>query len=92
MGIGFETDIQEKKKTEIGIPAKVIVYNDDWHTFEEVIYQIMKATKCDLATAEALTWEIHTKGKAVVFEGDLEEALYVQNVLEEIDLSVEVLI
>ncbi|SNZ03806.1 ATP-dependent Clp protease adaptor protein ClpS [Persephonella hydrogeniphila] len=90
MGIGFE--VQEEKKTEIGIPAKVIVYNDDWHTFEEVIYQLMKAIKCDLATAEALTWEIHTKGKAVVFEGDLEEALYVQNVLEEIDLSVEVII
>lgn len=90
MGLGFE--VETEKKTEIGIPAKVVVYNDDWHTFDEVIYQIMKATKCDLATAEALTWEIHTKGKAVVFEGDLEEALYVQNVLEEIDLSVEVII
>jgi len=90
MGIGFE--VQEDKKIEIGIPAKVIVYNDDWHTFEEVIYQLIKALKCDLSTAEALTWEIHTKGKAVVFEGDLEEALYVQNVLEEIDLSVEVVI
>ncbi len=90
MGIGFE--VQEEKKVEIGIPAKVIVYNDDWHTFEEVIYQLIKALKCDLSTAEALTWEIHTKGKAVVFEGDLEEALYVQNVLEEIDLSVEVII
>jgi len=81
MGIGFE--VQEDKKIEIGIPAKVIVYNDDWHTFEEVIYQLIKALKCDLSTAEALTWEIHTKGKAVVFEGDLEEALYVQNVLED---------
>ncbi len=90
MSIGFE--VQEDKKTEIGIPAKVIVYDDDWHTFDEVIYQLIKALKCDLSTAEALTWEIHTKGKAVVFEGDLEEALYVQNVLEEIDLSVEVVI
>ncbi len=90
MSIGFE--VQEDKKTEIGIPAKVIVYDDDWHTFDEVIYQLIKALKCDLSTAEALTWEIHTKGKAVVFEGDLEEALYVQNVLEEIDLSVEVVV
>ncbi len=90
MGLGFETEIKEGVKTEI--PAKVIVYNDEWHTFDEVIYQIMKATKCDLETAERLTWEIHTKGKAVVFEGDLEEALYVSNVLEEIDLSVEVVL
>jgi ATP-dependent Clp protease adaptor protein ClpS len=90
MGLGFETEMKEGVKTEI--PAKVIVYNDEWHTFDEVIYQIMKAIKCDLETAEKLTWEIHTKGKAVVFEGDLEEALYVSNVLEEIDLSVEVVL
>ncbi len=90
MGIGFETEIKEDVKTQI--PAKVIVYNDEWHTFEEVIYQLMKALKCDVETAESLTWEIHTKGKAVVFEGDLEEALYVSNVLEEIDLSVEIVI
>jgi len=90
MGIGFE--VEQDKKVEIGLPAKVVVYNDDWHTFDEVIAQLLKALKCDLATAEALTWEIHTKGKAVVFEGDLEEALYVQNVLEEIDLSVEIFI
>ncbi len=90
MGLGFETEIKEGVKTQI--PAKVVVYNDEWHTFDEVIYQIMKATKCDLETAEKLTWEIHTKGKAVVFEGDLEEALYVSNVLEEIDLSVEIVL
>ena len=90
MGIGFE--VEEKEKIETYIPAKVIVYNDDWHTFDEVIYQIMKAIKCDLYTAEQLTWEIHTKGKAVVFEGDLEEAVYVSNVLEEIDLSVEIVL
>jgi len=88
MGIGFET--KQEKKTEVGIPAKVVVYNDDWHTFDEVIAQLIKALKCDFATAESLTWEIHTKGKAVVFEGELEEALYVQNILEEIDLSVEI--
>ncbi|RMD45784.1 MAG: ATP-dependent Clp protease adaptor ClpS [Aquificota bacterium] len=90
MGLGFESEIKEGVKTEI--PAKVVVYNDEWHTFEEVIYQLIKAIKCDLQTAESLTWEIHTKGKAVVFEGDLEEAIYVSNVLEEIDLSVEIVL
>ena len=90
MSVGFE--VEEKVKSEIGIPAKVILYNDDWHTFDEVINQLIKAIKCDYHTAEALTWEVHTKGKAVVFEGDLNEALKVANILEEIDLSVEVYI
>ncbi|WP_457621599.1 ATP-dependent Clp protease adaptor ClpS [Persephonella sp.] len=88
MGIGFQVELEKDIQTII--PAKVIVYNDDWHTFEEVIYQLMKAIKCDLETAKNLTWEIHTKGKAVVFEGDFEEALKVANILEEIDLSVEI--
>ncbi|ACO04103.1 MAG TPA: ATP-dependent Clp protease adaptor ClpS [Persephonella sp.] len=90
MGIGFEVEVEKDVQTYI--PAKVVVYNDDWHTFEEVIYQIMKAIKCDLETAQNLTWEIHTKGKAVVYEGDFEEALKVANILEEIDLSVEIIL
>lgn len=92
MGIGFETDVKEKQSTEINIPAKVVLYDDDWHTFDEVINQLMKALGCDYATAERLTMEVHTKGKSTVFEGDLEEALKVANILEEIDLSVEVYI
>ncbi len=90
MPIGFEREEKSSTSIATNIPAKVILYNDDWHTFEEVIYQLIKAIKCDLQTAEELTWEVHTKGKAVVFEGDFEEALKVANILEEIDLSVEV--
>ena len=90
MAIGFEVDIEEKKESQIGLPAKVVLYNDDWHTFDEVINQLMKAIKCDYETAERLTWEVHSKGKAVVFEGDLDEAIKVANILEEIDLSVEI--
>jgi len=92
MGIGFEAQLEEKESTELNIPAKVVLYDDDWHTFDEVIEQLMKALNCDYITAEKYTMEVHTKGKAVVFEGDLEEAVKVANILEEIDLSVEVYI
>jgi len=92
MSIGFATELEEKKKEQLEIPAKVILYDDDWHTFDEVIEQLMKALGCDYNTAYQLTMEVHTKGKAVVFEGDLEEALNVAKILEEIDLSVEIYI
>ncbi|RMA92494.1 ATP-dependent Clp protease adaptor ClpS [Hydrogenothermus marinus] len=92
MGIGFETEVLEKDKTDLDIPAKVVLYDDDWHTFDEVIEQLMKALGCDYLTAEKYTMEVHTKGKAVVFEGDFEEALKVASILEEIDLSVEIFI
>ncbi len=70
--------------------AKVILFNDEVHTFDEVIGQIMKATSCSLKRAESLTWEVHNKGKACVFNGDLPDCLQVSSVLEEIALHTQV--
>lgn len=67
-------------------PAKVVLFNDDIHTFDEVIGQIIKATGCDSHRAEALAWEVHTRGKAVVFDGAMNRCLIVSGVLEEIGL------
>ncbi len=83
-----EADITES--TEVSTPAKVILYNDEVHTFEEVIGQIIKATGCDQARAEALTWEVHTTGKATVFQGPMPECLRVSGVLEEIALHTQI--
>ncbi len=71
-------------------PAKVILYNDEMHTFEEVIGQIIKATGYDLGKAEVLTWEVHHSGKAMVFEGEMRNCMIVSAVLEEIDLTTQI--
>jgi len=71
-------------------PAKVILYNDETHTFEEVIGQLIKALGCDTQKAEAMTWEVHAKGKAVVFDGTMNECLRVSAVLEEIALHTQI--
>jgi ATP-dependent Clp protease adapter protein ClpS len=71
-------------------PAKVILFNDQVHTFDEVIDQLIKATRCDLARAEALTWEVHTKGKAAVYEGTMPECIRVSGILEEIALHTQI--
>lgn len=83
-----ETDVTEE--TKVHPPAKVILFNDEVHTFEEVISQIMKATGCDQPRAEALTWEVHHAGKANVFEGPMPECLRVSGVLEEIALHTQI--
>jgi ATP-dependent Clp protease adaptor protein ClpS len=85
-----ELEVLEAETTSTELPAKVILYNDDWHTFEEVIVQLMKATGCSREHAEALTWEVHTRGKAAVYEGSLAECLRVSGVLEEIALHTEI--
>ncbi len=70
--------------------SKVILFNDEWHTFDEVIDQIIKATGCGNDKAETLTWEVHTKGKACVYDGDMSECLRVSSVLEEIALHTQI--
>lgn len=74
----------------VGLAAKVILFDDDIHTFEEVILQLMKATGCSLESAEAMTVEVHTRGKSVVYQGDLPDCLRVSGVLEEIALHTQV--
>lgn len=70
-------------------PYIVIVYNDDYHTFEQVEVQLQKATGCTLEKAEAFAMEIHTTGRSVVFAGEAEKCERVASVLREIKLQVE---
>lgn len=83
---------QEKhdEETLTGEPAKVILFNDEVHTFDEVIGQLIKATRCSTDKAEALAWEVHTTGKAVVFTGELARCMEVSSVLEEIELMTQI--
>lgn len=91
----FSTSIfTQEKESDIDVitdePFKVVLFNDDYHTFEEVINQLIKATRCTRSKAEALTWEVHSKGKSIVFDGSLEECLRVSSILEEIRLKTEI--
>jgi len=83
-------EIKTTDGTDVGLPAKVILFNDDFHTFDEVIAQLIKAIGCSYEKAESLTWEVHTKGKAVVYTGELSECLRVSSVLEEIALHTQI--
>ena len=83
---------QEQQDSDVLIeqPAKVILFNDEVHSFDEVIGQIIKATGCDQTKAEGLTWEVHNSGKAMVYEGPMTECLRVSHVLEEIALMTQI--
>jgi ATP-dependent Clp protease adaptor protein ClpS len=71
-------------------PAKVILFNDEVHTFDEVIVQLIKAIKCTQTRAEALAWEVHNSGKALVYTGELIKCMEVSHVLEEIELLTQI--
>lgn len=78
--------VEVLEEEEVAAAWRVLLFNDEVHTFEEVIGQIIKATGCGLAKAEQLTWQVHSEGKAQVYEGEFEECLRVESVLSEINL------
>jgi ATP-dependent Clp protease adaptor protein ClpS len=55
-------------------PYHVIILNDEEHTFDYVIELLTKLFGHPLATAEALTWKIHTGGRAIVYTTHKEKA------------------
>jgi ATP-dependent Clp protease adaptor protein ClpS len=77
---------------EVLLLARVILFNDEDHTFDEVINQIILATGCTLPRAESLTLEVHHVGRAMVFEGDMAECLRVSGILEAIELRTELIL
>ena len=84
----FEQDIDIEDS--VGLSPKVVLFNDDWHTFEEVIYQIIKAIGCSIQKAESITYEVHNAGKSIVYSGDLSDCLRVSSILEEISLHTQI--
>jgi ATP-dependent Clp protease adaptor protein ClpS len=83
-----EVDVQTEEM--IATPWSLILYNDDIHTFDEVVFQLIKALKCDQQTAEDLTLAVHLDGSAIVFEGDFSECFKINIVLTEIQLLTEI--
>jgi ATP-dependent Clp protease adapter protein ClpS len=84
-------DLEIDNDIEIGLQSKVILFNDDWHSFEEVITQIIKATGCTFEQARDYTFEVHVKGRSIVFNGSMSRCLKVSSVLEEIALLTQII-
>jgi ATP-dependent Clp protease adaptor protein ClpS len=86
-----EIDILEDEEVSIGLLSRVVLYNDDWHTFDEVIFQLIKAVACTFEKARAYAFEVHVKGECVVFNGEMKDCLKVSSVLEEIALNTQII-
>ncbi len=82
-------NLDEQAEIRQGGPWVVILYNDDWHPFDEVILQLQKATGCNLEEAQWIAFEAHTNGRAIAYTGTEEECERVAGVLRQIRLQVE---
>jgi ATP-dependent Clp protease adapter protein ClpS len=69
---------------------RVLLFNDEVHSMEEVALQLMKALSCTLDVAAAIMLRAHTNGKAVVTITARREADRIAGILREISLLVSV--
>lgn len=76
--------------TGVGRGARVVLFNDDVHTFDEVAGQLVKAIRCSYTRGLALANAVHVQGSAVVYEGHLERCEAVAMVLGDIGLKTTV--
>jgi ATP-dependent Clp protease adapter protein ClpS len=88
--IQISPGILEQLEERVESPWVVILYNDDWHPYDEVVFQVQKATGYTLEKAVWITQEAHATGRAVAYTGTLEECERVVGVLRAIKLQVEV--
>ncbi len=69
---------QEKQLTELLEAIEtteimdLVVFNDDFNTFEHVIDTLVKVCKHTIEQAEQCTWIIHYKGKCTVKSGSFD--------------------
>ena len=85
-----DTSYHLQVEVEVDTLWGVELYNDEIHTFEEVIFQLMKAISCSRGRAEDLAWVVHSEGLAHVYDGVFEDCLRVSGVLREIGLVTQI--
>ncbi|MFN0213478.1 MAG: ATP-dependent Clp protease adaptor ClpS [Saprospiraceae bacterium] len=73
-----------------GLPAHIIVFNDDFNTFEWVIECFMQVLQHASEQAEQLALIIHNKGKATVKSGTKKDLVPLCEALVDRGLSAEV--
>ncbi len=74
-GVIEETDVVIKRS--FGGPWKVVLWDDDHHTYEYVIEMLMDVCQMSVEKAFKHAVEVDTLKKTIVFTGELEHAEFV---------------
>lgn len=84
-----ESDILVDEEIGSGLEARIIVWNDDVNTFDWVIECFMEILGHTSEQSEQLAIIIHTKGKAIVKTGTVEDLRPKCEALQDRGLSAE---
>lgn len=84
------TQEQVKAKTETIIEWSLVLYNDDFNTFDHVIDCLMQYCDHELTQAEQCAWIVHTAGKCAVKHGNYVELAAIGTSLLQQGLTIEI--
>jgi len=80
--------LTEETTTTVGLNhAQLLVYNDDFNTFDWVIQCFMEVCNHTFEQSEQLSLIVHYKGKAIVKTGDVDKLKPMKEALVERGLS-----
>ena len=73
----LDIDLELNKKSPGG-PWKVVLWDDDEHTYDYVIEMLMDVCQMSMEKAFQHALEVDTEKKTIVFTGELEHAEFIQ--------------
>jgi ATP-dependent Clp protease adaptor protein ClpS len=68
-----EKELEVLEVIDVADVKDLVVFNDDFNTFDHVINTLIRVCKHTTEQAEQCTWLIHYKGKCAVKNGSYEE-------------------
>jgi ATP-dependent Clp protease adaptor protein ClpS len=89
----YSTKTIEEEEIAIGsdLGSQLVLFNDDFNTFEWVIHCLIKYCEHLPEQAEQCAWIVHTKGKCVVKKGAHSELLNICAALLQCGLTAKVI-
>jgi ATP-dependent Clp protease adaptor protein ClpS len=92
MNINMQTETLEQEQVVETLvnEQNLIVFNDDFNTFDHVIESLIKVCEHDVVQAEQCTTLIHYKGKCDVKRGDYDTLEVMCTALLERGISAEI--
>jgi ATP-dependent Clp protease adaptor protein ClpS len=70
-GYSYEKEVEVLEEVNVDNLNDLVVFNDDFNTFDHVINTLLKVCKHSIEQAEQCAWIIHYKGKCSVKKGTM---------------------
>ena len=87
----IEEEVEVKERVKVDAEHELILYDDDFNTFDFVIESLIKVCKHELIQAEQCTFIVHYNGKCAVKRGDRDILRSMRTALTDRGLTAEVL-